>query len=240
MKPNKLFDFKPGENLLEKYKILDHLGTGWEGDVFLIKETKTGIERAAKFFLPKRNKNNSTLKFYAKKLYKLRHCSLVIQYHTQEFILLNNKTVPFLVSEFVEGELLSDFIKRQPGKRMNTFQALHLLHALTSGLEEIHRLKEYHGDIHSENIIVQRYGLGFDLKLIDFFQWRTHSNPENIQDDIYDIINLFYEALGGSQWYSKHPQIIKDICLGKRRELIKKKFRNATKLKDYLENIEWE
>ena len=77
--------------------------------------------------------------------------------------------ITVLVSEYVEGELLSDFLQRFPGKRLLPFQGLHLLYALTKGMEPIHLLNEYHGDLHSDNIIVNRFGLEFELKLLDMF-----------------------------------------------------------------------
>lgn len=48
------------------------LGSGWEGEVYKILETSTGIECAAKLFYPYRNENNCASKFNAKKLHKLR------------------------------------------------------------------------------------------------------------------------------------------------------------------------
>jgi len=232
--------FQEGDILTNKYEVLQNIGSGWEGEVYLVNEIETDIERAVKFFFPNKNKNNKTLNYYAKKLHKLRNCDILIQYHTQEVLFETDKEISFLVSEFVEGELLSDFIKSQPGKRLHPFQALHLLHSLVKGVEEIHRHKEYHGDIHSENIIIQRYGIGFDLKLIDMFRWNEHSNPENIRDDVYDIIKLFYDSLGGKDWYYKQSDAIKSICCGLKKSLIHKKFKSSNKLREYLENLEWE
>ena len=86
-------------------------------------------------------------------------------------------------------------------------------------VDEIHRLKEYHGDLHAENIIVQRYGLGFDLKVLDLYHWDM-PKKENIQDDICDMIKIFYDAIGGQKHYAKHPQVVKDICCGLKKSLI--------------------
>lgn len=233
------FDFSVGRVLARKYEVLAQLGSGWEGEVYLLRELATGIERAGKFFYPQRNPQNKTLKFYAKKLHKLRHCSIVMHYHTQEVITYRRIPVTFLVSEFIEGELLSDFLKRQPGKRLNAFQGFHLLHALATGMEQIHHLREYHGDLHSENIIIRRYGLGFDLKLMDMFHWE-HPKMENIRDDVCDMIRLFYDAIGGQKRYANHLPEVKTICCGLKRSLILKKFRTAGRLRQYLETMEWE
>ena len=132
------FALSPGSHLAGKYQVVSRLGSGWEGEVYLVREIGTRIERTVKIFFPRRNPSNRALRFYARKLHKLRHCPVVIQYHTRDTFDFNGLPVSFLVSEFVEGELLSDFLKRQPGRRLNPFQGVHLLHALALGIEAIH------------------------------------------------------------------------------------------------------
>lgn len=234
----KAFNLAPGQVLAGKYEVLDRLGAGWEGEVYLIRERATGIERTAKLFFPQRNVRERTSRFYAKKLHALRQCPIVIQYHTQDVITYGGITVPLLVSEFVEGELLSRFIERQRGQRLLTFQAMHLLHALASGIECIHRLGEYHGDLHMDNIIVQRFGLGFDLKLLDLFHWSAPRRT-NIQQDVFDLIRVFYDALGGQKHYARQPPEVKTIICGLKRSLITRKFGTAGELREHLETMEW-
>ncbi|MDH5437025.1 MAG: protein kinase [Gammaproteobacteria bacterium] len=232
------FDFQPGKLLVKKYEVIARLGSGWEGEVYHIREVRTGIERAAKFFFPHRNLRDRTSITYAKKLHKLRHCPILIQYHTQESIIYHREAVNFLVSDFVEGEILPDYINRQPGKRLHYFQGMHLLHALASGIECVHNLKDYHGDLHGDNIIVRDYGIGYDIKLLDMFHWGS-CKPENIYGDVVNLIHLFYNAIGGKKHYSKHPQQVKSICCGLKTSLILDKFRSAGQLREYLETIEW-
>jgi len=232
------FDFLPGRILVKKYEIIGKLGAGWEGEVYLVREIMTGIERAAKFFFPQRNPNNTAIRFYANKLHKLRHCPILIQYLTQETILYHKIPITFLVSDYVEGELMSAFLARQPGRRVSAFQGLHLLHALASGIEYIHHMGEYHGDLHTDNIIVQQYGLSYKIKLLDMFHWGAPSKA-NIYDDVCNLITIFYDAIGGQKHYAKHPKEIKTICCGLKRTLILKKFRSAGQLREYLETMQW-
>ncbi|HHM04247.1 MAG TPA: serine/threonine protein kinase [Gammaproteobacteria bacterium] len=232
------FNFKAGKLLRDRYEVVTRLGAGWEGEVYLIRERPTGIERTAKFFFPERNINDRAAIFYAKKLHKLRQCPVVIQYYTQDSIVYRGIPITFLVSEFVEGELLSRFLARQPKKRLSPFQAVHLLHALASGIEVIHNMGEYHGDLHADNIIVLRYGLGFELKLLDMFHWGA-PRGEHIHHDVLDLVRLFYDALGGAKRYSHHPPEVKAICCGLKKRLILKKFRTAGQLRAYLETMEW-
>ena len=228
-----------GTLLAGKYEVVLRLGSGWEGEVYLVRECGTRIERTVKIFFPRRNLGNRALRFYARKLHKLRHCPIVIQYHTRDTFVFDGLPVSFLVSEFVEGELLSDFLKRQSGRRLNSFQAVHLLHALAAGIELIHNVGEYHGDLHTDNVIVLRYGLGFELKLLDMFSWGS-PNAENIQHDVFDLIRIFYDALGGQRWYRRQPQEVKDICKGLKRSLIAREFRSAGQLCQHLEMMEWQ
>lgn len=233
------FDLPPGRIIARKYEIKYLLGAGWESEVYLVRELATGIERTAKFFFPQRNPYDRALKFYARKLHKLRKCEIVIQYSTQDTIVFRRAPVSFLVSEFVEGELLSEYLDRQPGKRLQPFQALHLLYALARGIECIHTVGDYHGDLHTDNIIVQRVGLKFELKLLDMFHWGAPS-AENIRDDVINLIRIFYDALGGQKHYAKLPKEVKQICCGLKRTQITKKFRTAGKLRKYLESMQWE
>jgi serine/threonine protein kinase len=232
------FDLKPGRILARKYEVISQLGAGWEGEVFLIRELATGIERTAKLFFPQRNPRDKAVKFYAKKLHKLRHCPIVIQYGAQEQITVKGLAVTILISEYVEGDLLSQFVARQPGKRLQPFVALHVLHALACGMECVHAIGEYHGDLHSDNVILQRYGLEFDMKLVDLFQ-STKSKREAIQSDTVDLIHIFYEILGGAKFYARQPASVKAICNGLKRSLILKKFRSASQLRRYLETMQW-
>jgi serine/threonine protein kinase len=232
------FNLAPGRILARKYEVISLLGAGWEGEVYLVREIATGIERTAKIFFPQRNPRDKAVKFYAKKLHKLRHCPIVIQYSAQDQITVKGIPVTFLISEYVEGQLLSQFIDRQPGKRLQPYQALHVLHALACGMECVHRIGEYHGDLHTDNIILQRYGLGFDMKLVDLFQ-SPESKRTAIQDDTVEMVRIFYEMIGGPKHYTKQSKAVKDIINGMKRTLILKKFRSATQLREYIETMQW-
>ena len=231
------FNFKPGFVLAGKYKVVGLLGAGWEGEVYKVREISTGIDRAAKIFFPQRNPKNKSGIWYAKKLHKLRHCSIVIQYQTQEMVEMQGEPIYFLISDYVDGIILSDFLKQLRGKRLQVFPALHLLYALATGIESIHQAREYHGDLHFDNVIVCKYGLGFELKLLDFSHW-SHPRAENIADDVFDMIKIFYIALGGSKYYSSMPQEVKGICRGLRKSLVRERFKTAGQLREYLESLD--
>ena len=95
--------------------------------------------------------------------------SSVIQYHHTESFRQHSVPVTFLISEYVEGELLSRLIARQLGKRMVPFDALHLLYAIVSGLVEIYAHGAYHGDLHADNVLVRRTGIFYEISFVDFY-----------------------------------------------------------------------
>jgi serine/threonine protein kinase len=233
------YDLEEGYLLAGKYEVVERLGSGWEGEVYRVRERRIGVERAAKLFYPRSDYRNRATRFYARKLHKLRHCPILIQYHTGERISIGQEKVNVLISEYVEGELLASFIRRQPGKRLNPFEALHLLHELAVGVEAIHRAREYHGDLHDDNIIIRRKGLSFNVKVVDMYDWGAPT-AENIKDDVCDLIRIFYDALGGRRRYSSLSPEIKYIISGLKRTLITRKFRTAGHLRRHIETMEWE
>jgi tRNA A-37 threonylcarbamoyl transferase component Bud32 len=153
-------------------------------------------------------------------------------------MIYRGQRITCLISDFVEGEILSEFLNRQRGKRISVFQAVHLLHALVIGIEQIHANADYHGDLHSDNVIIRRFGLGFDLKVLDLFHW-GHASAVNRLDDLVDVIKLFHESIGGAKFYKTQPKEVKYICCGLKKSLIQKRFKNAAGLRRHLETMHW-
>jgi hypothetical protein len=121
---------------------------------------------------------------------------------------------------------------------MTPFEALHLVHALSEGVEEIHLRGEYHGDLHDENVLVRRKGVFFDLKVVDFYHW-GRPTAAHLREDVIDIVRLLYDAVGGRRHYASQPPEIKGICKGLRRDLIGRAFPTASHLREYLESFSW-
>lgn len=233
------FDLRPGLTLGRNYYVVEFLGGGWEGEVYKVEERQTGIPRAAKIFYDRRRPKPSQLKRYVRKLYKLRSCSIVTQYHHRDIARVGGRSVEILVSDFVDGQMLSSFLVAQRGKRLTSFEALHLLFALAAGVEQVHHLGEYHGDIHSENIMVRRRGLGFEVHLLDFFDL-GQSTREKIQQDVFDLISVLYEMIGGAKGYRRANPEIRGLVKGRKHSLIGREFKTAGELRLALENLEWE
>lgn len=233
------FDFQPGRLIAGRYRVLRVLGGGLEGEVYLVEEHQTGIERAVKLFYPEWNLRGQASKRYATKLHRLRHCPIIIQYHGQGMLRFRGQEVSYVVSEYAPGEVLSSLLARQKGGRLEPLAACHLLYALAKGLEAVHAAGEYHGDLHAENVIVVRYGLGFELKLLDFFP-RQGRRRVLMQDDIIDAVKIFYDSLGGAPRYRKAPEQVKAICRGLKHSLILERYPTMAALRQQLERLTWD
>jgi tRNA A-37 threonylcarbamoyl transferase component Bud32 len=235
----KRFDFPPGRTVAGKYVIERPLGSGWEGEVYVITEKLTGISRAAKFYYPHRDPTGKAAIAYARKLDALRHCPILMQYHHQEIAVVRKKKVTVVISELVEGEKLSEFMARQPRHRLPTFEALNVLHVLTRGIAPIHARGEYHGDIHDDNIMIRRMGVTFDVKLLDFFDLGKPTRGK-IHKDVLNLIEVFQIIVGGRENYARQPKVVKDIIRGGKDSLILQRFQSAGDIQRHLENLKWD
>jgi len=234
----KRFDFPPGKRVAGKYQVERLLGSGWEGEVYAIVERNTGIRRAAKFYYPHRDPLGKAAISYARKLDALRHCTILMQYHHQEVTYVQRKRVIVVISELVEGQKLSEYLKTQPGNRLSTFEALHVIYALARGIAPIHARGEYHGDIHDDNIMIRREGISFEVKLIDFFDLGRPTRAK-IHKDVLNLIQVFHTIVGGRDAYKDQPKVVKDIVRGLKDSLILQRFQSAGDIQRHLEALKW-
>ncbi len=232
------FSLNKGKVIANRFTVVDLLGAGYEGEVYRVLESHTNKERAIKLFFPHRNPKFKISTRYAKKLDKLRDSPIVMDYLSHEILRIKGHRVACLASEFIEGQLLGHFIDRQRQKKLGIFPAIHLLYSVVLGVESIHLEGEYHGDLHTDNIIIKRFGLEFDLKIIDLHHWGD-SKKDNRDEDIIKIIRIFYDILGGSKFYMKLPKSVKYIICGLRRSLILERFKTISDLRYHLETMDW-
>jgi len=240
-KPKRLdsFDLPSGRKIGPRYVVERLLGYGYEGEVYQIREMQTGIRRAAKLYYPHRDPKDRSSIRHAQKLNALRHCPIVLQYHHSEQITVRQQRVGCLISELCEGMPLGQWVAQHRGKRLQPFGALVVLYHLARGIETIHALREYHADVHTDNILIQPVGVRFELKLIDFYDWGRSTRYKQHQD-LADTIRVFYDCLGGADHYASQPPEIRRICAGLKRSLILQRFPTMTALRQHLENFSWQ
>ena len=238
MPPRRGFELTTGSVFGERYKVVQKLGAGSEGEVYQIAERSTGVHRAAKlFFLPPTEAGKQVV-WSARKLDKLQHCPIVLHYHHTMRVDVRGQSVLCLISDLFDGVQLESFIQQQPGRRLHPFMALNLLHDIARGLEKIHAVGEYHGDVHSQNILVQQTGIYMNLRLLDFYD-RGRPSKRLRRLDVLDAVRILYQCIGGRKHYSKAGDHIRYICCGMQASLIARRFPNVSTLRNHLESFDW-
>jgi len=231
------FALPPGRKIGKRYTVESLLGFGSEGEVYRVQEQDTGIVRAAKIYFPHCDPDKRLSIRHARKLDKLRRCPVVLQYHHSEDIVIRRQHTVAVISELCEGIPLWNWVQQHRGKRLSPFVAMNVLFDLVCGLEEVHDKGEYHSDVHSENILIRPCGVGFEIKLIDFYEWGRPTKAK-MQQDILDAIRVFYEILGGRNYYSQLPIETKKIILGLKTSQILARYPTITVLRRHLQTFE--
>ena len=230
------FDLEPGRRL-GRYTIERPLGSGYEGEVYVVHERGTGIRRAAKVYYPHRDPHGKNAIAYARKLDALRHCPILLQYLHQENVTVHGTKVTVVVSELVEMQKLSEFLRQQGP--LSAFEALHVLHVLAKGIAPIHARGEYHGDIHDDNVMIRRQGIGFEVKLLDFFDLGKPSRAK-VYKDVLNLVMVFHSVVGGRERYAQQPRVVKEIIRGLKDSLILERFQTAGDIARHLETLTWD
>ncbi|MEO0814277.1 MAG: serine/threonine protein kinase, partial [Myxococcota bacterium] len=128
------FGLEPGRKLGLHYEVVRRLGGGTEGEVYQVAEVDTGIVRAAKLYFPHVDRKKRSGPWHARKLNRLRHCEIVLQYHHVQAVTIAKEKVLCLISDLSEGEPLEQWVDQQPGARLTPFIALHILYTLVRGI----------------------------------------------------------------------------------------------------------
>lgn len=163
-----------GQKILH-YKILEKLGAGGMGEVYLAEDTKLNRRVAIKF-LPKHIASNieerQRFETEAKAAAALNHPNVAHIYSIEEA-----DDQLFIVMEFVDGrdlkERISSVSAKQSGKMSQTelkvfFENVSFIHIATqiaAGLQAAHQKGIIHRDIKSSNIMIKKDG---QVKIMDF------------------------------------------------------------------------
>jgi serine/threonine protein kinase len=129
------------------YKILEKLGSGGMGQVYLADDLNLGRKVAIKFLsehLTKDKENVERFEREAKAAATLNHPNIVTVYDIAED---DNQT--FIVMEYISGESLRDKINRGI---LNLNEIINLCHQICDGLQEAHHFEILHRDIKPENM----------------------------------------------------------------------------------------
>ena len=167
--PGKRKEIMQSNELLNKYQILQLLHRGIGGDVWLVEHKALGGKRVIKV-IEKSNPHHDVLAREAKILQQCQHSSIPIIYDILEF-----DTQTYIVEEFIQGENLKQYIKRQ--RTISASLLLDFSVQLCDILSFLHNPARniLHLDLKPENILVRDH----KLKLIDFGSAICRNQPND-------------------------------------------------------------
>jgi serine/threonine protein kinase/Flp pilus assembly protein TadD len=142
------------------YRLLEPLGRGGMGEVYLAADTRSGRKAALKL-LPLRFTGDAErfnrFQQEARTVIGLNHPNIVTIYEIGE-----DNSTHYIVSELIEGETLQQRLARG---RMELGEALEIALQIASALAAAHRAGIVHRDIKPENIMLRPDGY---VKVLDF------------------------------------------------------------------------
>ena len=148
-----------GKKILH-YKIIEKLGQGGMGVVYLADDTKLNRQVAIKFLPNHISKNSDERKRFeieAQAAASLNHPNIATIYSIEE---AGDKL--FIVMEYIKGNNLKDHINSKP---FEFNEAIDIALQAVSGLQEAHNNGVIHRDIKTANIMINDKGV---VKIMDF------------------------------------------------------------------------
>jgi non-specific serine/threonine protein kinase len=146
--------------MVQHYRIVEKIGAGGMGEVYLAEDTKLNRQVALKF-LPSHLLSNQNVRTRfvreAQTVAKLNHPNIVSIYDVNEY---NGR--PYYVMELVEGDSLQNFAR---GKPQPFDSIIEYAIQICQGLGEAHRAGIVHRDIKVANIAIDKQGR---IRLLDF------------------------------------------------------------------------
>jgi serine/threonine protein kinase len=159
---------------LGKYKVLERLGSGGMGTVFLC-EHKLMRRRVAVKVLPfQKAEDKASLDRFmreARAIAAVDHPNIVRAYDLDQ-----DDNLHFLVMEWVDGTNLQDLVKKFGP--LDPVRACHYVYGAAVGLQHAHEIGLIHRDIKPGNILIDRSGV---VKILDLGLARlTHDQEDNL------------------------------------------------------------
>ncbi|MCP3667934.1 MAG: HDOD domain-containing protein [Gammaproteobacteria bacterium] len=212
-----------------RFKILEKLGEGAQGSVWLCRDPDLQREVAIKVLdrsIVGTSVAEQDFLIEARAISRIQHPNIVSIYDVGK-----QGGRPYLVFEYVEGELLSH---RLASGLISIHTSLDILEGLLMGLDQVHQQKIVHRDLKPSNIIL---GQGGVPKIMDFGISHALSvdlnsdgiragtprymAPEYIQKgvlgtaaDIFALGAIFYELLSGKKAFNGNNQkdLLRAVC----------------------------
>ena len=147
-------------SIISHYRIIEKIGAGGMGEVYLAEDTRLN-RRVALKFMPSHLASNENLRTRftreAQAAAKLEHPNIVTIYEVGEF-----ENRPFFAMQYVEGNTLDHYCRDED---LSVSRIIAIISEVSAGLSKAHRAGITHRDIKTSNIVVDRE---FHPKILDF------------------------------------------------------------------------
>ena len=178
----KMFDPLPDEppgTEIGHYKLLEKVGEGGMGVVYLAEQTKPVRRRVAlKIIKPGLDTSQVVARFAAEQQ------ALALMNHPNIARVLDGGSTPagrpFLVMEFVRGEPITGYCDRE---KLNTRQRLELFITVCQAVQHAHQKGVVHRDLKPSNVLVEVHDVMAVPKVIDFGVAKAIG--QSLTDDFY-------------------------------------------------------
>ncbi len=163
------YRLSPGDRV-DQYEILNHIGSGGMGDVFLAFDTKLGRKVALKFLsghVASMPSVRARFMREARAAAGLTHPNIVTIYEVSE-----RDHVPFIAMEYLEGRPLREVMD---AGLADMREVLRIVLGICRGLSKAHSCEIVHRDIKPENVYIGENG---DVTILDFGIAKTREAPD--------------------------------------------------------------
>ena len=164
---------------LGHYRVLQVLGRGGMGIVFLAEDPRLGRQVALKVILPRIAKIPAARDRFlreAKAAASLKNDHIVTVYQVDEA-----NGVPFLAMELLQGKTLDQSLRT--GRRFSILETLQIAHDIAQGLAEAHAKGLVHRDIKPANLWLEQSPEGMlRVKILDFGLARAEREDVHITE----------------------------------------------------------
>src|SRR2546430_12967011 len=138
---------------ISRYRILEKLGSGGMGEVYLAEDTRLGRKIALKLLAEELTRNRDRLNRFDQEAYSasaLNHPNILTIYEMGD-----EGGRHYIATEFIDGVTLR---KRLTGAPMDLNDVLDIAIQVSAALEEAHAAGIVHRDIKPQNIMIRRNG----------------------------------------------------------------------------------
>ncbi|HEX6808641.1 MAG TPA: serine/threonine-protein kinase [Gemmatimonadaceae bacterium] len=155
-----------GQVLAGRYRVIEQLGQGAMGRVYLAEHIKMGRRCAVKVMSPELVSDADAISRFnreATSASRIQHPHVAAIYDFGE----SSDGLVFLAMEFVPGEALSRICERE--RMLPPERAVHIARQVADGLDAAHDMGIIHRDLKPDNIMIARGKDGSDVvKIVDF------------------------------------------------------------------------